>query len=392
MKYIFKIISFLLPVLFFVHAEDPDREKKQFSLFSIVTFKNTECDATSTTNLKGVCMTSSECSGKGTADGNCAASFGVCCVIRVSTCGGSVSQNCSYIENPGYPSEYTTTGDCSYTVTRCQDDICQLRLDFFRAILQQPTDSTGLCTNTILTTTSGSTGATFQNTPPLLCGTLTDQHIYVDAGTATTAATLKFTLASSASNYWRIKVSQIECWNPSRAPQGCLQYFTGHRNTVSSFNWDGTTACSTGCLLQEMDYSICYRPEAGMCTVAHGETSVASSLDAFDMSEGKLGALSILTQCGATANSNAYLQIYSTVKLIEDLFCGNNLAAWAYTAASTDEMTGGLVYARSSNPWTIKHGSPSGEKAQLTLAGFSIDTTQIPCSSSGNYESDDTVA
>ena len=28
-----------------------------------------------------------------------------------------------------------------------------------------------------------------------------------------------------------------------------------------------------------------------MCTVAHGETSVASSLDAFDMSEGKLGAL-----------------------------------------------------------------------------------------------------
>ena len=43
---------------------------------------NRECDAISTAGLKGVCMTTTECQGTGTTDGNCAASFGVCCVIR----------------------------------------------------------------------------------------------------------------------------------------------------------------------------------------------------------------------------------------------------------------------------------------------------------------------
>ena len=75
-------------------------------------------------------------------------------VYRVSTCGTAVTQvsilewqallgrprfklqiipitnnnnvcffrkNCTYIDNPGYPGTYSTTGDCSYTVSRCQD-------------------------------------------------------------------------------------------------------------------------------------------------------------------------------------------------------------------------------------------------------------------------------
>jgi len=387
MNYKIEIILSCLAVLSFVRAKDNDslsdnRDKKQFSLFSIVTFKNVECDATSTTNLKGVCMTSSECSGKGTADGNCAASFGVCCVIRVSTCGGSVTANCSYIENPGYPSAYTTTGSCSYTVTRCQDDICQLRLDFFRAVLQQPASSSGSCTDTILTTTIGSTGQTSQNTPPLLCGTLTDQHIYVDAGTATTAATVAFTIATSADNYWRIKVTQIECWNPSRAPQGCMQYFTGVRNTVTSFNWDGSSACSSGCLIQNMDYTICFRPEDGMCGNAFQQTSVSSSLDSWDMSEGLSGGAQTIAIC--TGIGNAVLEIHSTVGANQDQYCGNFLSTGVST--TTVDVTG-TVYARSSNPWTIRHGSDK-DANQATLAGFSIDSQQIPCSSTDGTQDD----
>merc|ERR1712209_216495 len=92
------------------------RDPKQFSLFSIVTFKNAECSSASTSGLKGVCMTSSECNDKGYSDGNCAASFGVCCIQRVSTCGGTVENNCTYIDNPSYPSTYTSTSSCSYTV------------------------------------------------------------------------------------------------------------------------------------------------------------------------------------------------------------------------------------------------------------------------------------
>ena len=51
-----------------------------FSLFSIVQFPNQQCTASSSTTTYGTCYTSSECTTKGgSADGNCAAGFGVCC-------------------------------------------------------------------------------------------------------------------------------------------------------------------------------------------------------------------------------------------------------------------------------------------------------------------------
>ena len=41
------------------------------------------CQAASTSTLQGTCLTSEECTDKGgTTDGNCAASFGVCCIIK----------------------------------------------------------------------------------------------------------------------------------------------------------------------------------------------------------------------------------------------------------------------------------------------------------------------
>ena len=127
-------------------------------------------------------------------------------------------------------------------------EICQVRLDFFKVVLQQPTSTTGSCTNTYTTITPGATGTTAYNKPPALCGTLTDQHctnttiltfrtkkfsihiniicrhlvrfslrlihshesifyilVYLDSGrTATTIATIKFTLASASDNYWRV--------------------------------------------------------------------------------------------------------------------------------------------------------------------------------------------
>ena len=49
-----------------------------------------------------------------------------------------------------------------------------------------------------------------------------------------------------------------------RAPPGCLQYFYGSsRHTFTSFNWDGTSSCSSGCLIKDQAYTICFRPERG---------------------------------------------------------------------------------------------------------------------------------
>lgn len=57
-------------------------KKKLFSLFTIVQFNNTQCNATSSLmSYLGVCYTPSECNRiEGTAVGNCASGYGVCCV------------------------------------------------------------------------------------------------------------------------------------------------------------------------------------------------------------------------------------------------------------------------------------------------------------------------
>ena len=85
--------------------------------------------STSSLTVYGTCYSSSECSSKGgTVDGNCAAGFGVCCVFTVSTCGSTVTNNCTYLQNPSYPSSESSGTSCSYSVTPKSDDICQLRL------------------------------------------------------------------------------------------------------------------------------------------------------------------------------------------------------------------------------------------------------------------------
>merc|ERR1719444_655779 len=103
----------------------PERDGKAFSLFSIVQFPNQQCTASSSSTTYGTCYTSSECTAKGgSSDGNCAAGFGVCCVITTSTCSTSISTNTTYIRNPNYPSSYTPTSaeTCTYTIKKVQDD------------------------------------------------------------------------------------------------------------------------------------------------------------------------------------------------------------------------------------------------------------------------------
>ena len=54
--------------------------------------------------------------------------FGVCCVFVLST-SGTVTQNCTYIQNPGYPSSYAGSG-LTYTVNKCSSGIRQRRNEF----------------------------------------------------------------------------------------------------------------------------------------------------------------------------------------------------------------------------------------------------------------------
>merc|ERR1719228_143054 len=147
-------VIFLVSSVSYVYTEvvhnSTQRKERVFSLFSIVQFPNEACASTSGTYSNGTCFTSSECSSKGgSAQGNCAAGFGVCCVFSVSATGSTVSQNCSYIVNPNYPSNYAPTSvpnTVSYTITKCSTDICRVRLDYDQFALDAPTIATTAAT------------------------------------------------------------------------------------------------------------------------------------------------------------------------------------------------------------------------------------------------------
>merc|ERR1712141_244060 len=160
-----------------------ERKQKLLSLFSVVTCPNDQCTGSSSSSSQsvlGTCFSSTECTNKGgKADGNCASGFGVCCVFTVNTCGATVANNCSYIQNPNYPSS-ESSGGCSFNISPLNADVCQLRLDFDNFDITETAPITGACTDTF-DVTSGSSRDYFA-----LCGTLTGQHMYVETGRATT--------------------------------------------------------------------------------------------------------------------------------------------------------------------------------------------------------------
>jgi len=364
-----------------------------FSLFNVVKFKNSMCQSKTTADLQGVCYTKTECEdGGGMVDGNCAAGFGSCCIFVVSgttaACGGTVSRNCSYIENPEFPATRATAGNCAFMVNRCSSDICQIRLDFkTSSVLAQPAAATGVCGEQLVVTPGSTVNAA--GIIPTLCGTLTGMHMYLDAGNGNTlASTLTFTTVAGGTKSWRIKVSQIECSSATRAPNGCLQYFTGPRATVQSYNWDGSAACTTGCQLASQDYNVCFRTEAGMCGIDYTPTATAAGINAFALGT-KLDANLANAQQGAancgmngnnacsTANTCSFIQIPNSgngqTAPGSDLYCGDHLNV-------NDVAQVSQTINSNQKPFRFRH-AVIGNSVQnaLPLAGFSIDATQVPC-------------
>ena len=110
-------------------------------------------------NRNGTCYTATECGEKGgTASGNCASGFGVCCIFIIrNTTSTTATENNTYIQNPSFPSVYTSTSSISYKVQKCQVGVCAMRLDFDIFVLEHPSDaletSGGSCPDTLKLTT-----------------------------------------------------------------------------------------------------------------------------------------------------------------------------------------------------------------------------------------------
>jgi len=363
------------------------RAGKSFSLFSIVQFPNQQCTSSSSSSTYGTCFTSSECSAKGgSADGNCAAGFGVCCVIYTSTCGATVTTNTTYIRNPSYPSSYTpsSTGSCTHTIDKVSDDVCQLRLDFQTMSGFATSTTAGLCSDSFAA--AGQTGVD----PPSICGTNTNYHMYVEFG-ATSTDTVKLTItygSTTTAKTWNILSRQISCTATWKAPTDCTQYFTGASGTVKSYNYAG------GQLLNKMYYTNCIRTEAGYCRIQWKESST-SSPDTFDMTpapattalaNGGYSPPAIAYACPvgyiyipdlsmdgrtgftsasmSTAPPQAHQSFYSTM-------CGTNFGLEGGTTS--------LVLVSAKQPFVLGVYTDTTTALTSPTTGFNMDYTQLAC-------------
>jgi len=358
----------------FALSVEEKRTDRMFSLFNVVKFTNSPCQAKSSNYLQGVCFTDKECSDRGgTEDGNCAAGFGRCCVFRNSVCGATVSENCTYVENPGFPNGYTGTipGNCAFTVNRMQTDVAQIRLDFTNLAMGNPNAAGGICDMDNLVIAGGATNLVGAQLIPTLCGVNTGQHVYVDAGTATAATTLTFTMVAASTATWRVKVSQIASSSMYKAPNGCLQYFMGIKNTITSFNFGtGAGDCNPNCNLQLLNYGVCFKQETGMCSMQYVQNSGAAN--AFQLDDTVANEANGRVKAANCANSGVIIPVtLAEFVRTNGVYCGQNLG-------SVDASTAPNVIPGDAGAFSFRTYSADTQVA--ALAGFSIDASQVPCS------------
>jgi len=326
-------------------------------LFSVVQFENKECSGSKESET-GVCYTEAECNDHGGAKiGNCASGFGVCCMVKTSTCGSTVQQNSSFIQNPSHPSKWAPAQatNCVYNVKPCNNNICQMRLEFLQFEVSGKA-ATGACgTNTMAV--NGGTARDISG----ICGTLTGQHLYIDNGRATADTVITFT-QQGAGSAWNIRVLQIECDNSMRAPDGCLQYYTGAGGKFTSLGRGDNLR------MLQFSYNICFRREANMCAIDY-KASTAGSFDlgnALNANDNKA-----IAGVANLAMAEAALSIPGAPQL---WYGGERLA-------NTNMGTLDEVIRATTIPFTVRNVGTLTDRAagQVANKGFDISWNQVPC-------------
>merc|ERR1711892_614072 len=340
---------------------------RAFSLFSIVQFPNAGCTSSTT---YGTCYTATECSAAGgSADGNCAAGFGVCCLITTNSCGSTISTNTSYIRNPNYPSSYTpsSTGSCNFAINKSAADICQLRIDF--QTMSGFDETAGVCSDSLVT--AGQTG----KQPPTVCGTMTGYHMYTEFGTTTTD-TVKLTLtygSTTTAKTWNLLLRQISCDATWKAPTDCVQYFTGSIGTTQSYNFAGAQ------LLQGMYYTNCIRTEYGYCGIQYKE-STGQTPDTFDFfpdsttnAESSAGGcpVSFVYIPNLSSDGVSALGIPSSTESFISVSCSQVLGL--------DGTAVSLALTTRAQPFIVGVYTDTTTTLTAPTTGFSLDYTQVPC-------------
>jgi len=322
MKYIH--FGFILS-LFLIDAV-LSKESKAIGIFNIVKFPNDSCDTGS--NRNGTCYTEQECSDKGgIKSGSCADGYGVCCVVEVA-CGGSTSENCTYLEAPSTISSDST---CQYQVCPLSSDISRIRLDLTTFTIAGPVTAAlnggvllggalGDCVTDTFTLTGSTKGS------PVICGSNSGQHIFVDTD-GSDCISVNFVFgADTFSRSYDIKVLQFDKRNEMGGPQGCLQFYSGTSGILKSFNYVDTSISSSH--LSSQDYDICIRRGADMCIICYSPTTGATpasfglSVSTADAAQAAMQSNCITDFLMIPEGNTKAIANSATVISSSDLFCG----------------------------------------------------------------------
>lgn len=293
------LLTFIVPLVTCTVTDDKARDEKLISTFQVVRFPNDGC--VGSTSRNGTCYTSQECSNKGgSSSGSCADGFGVCCIFVISTCGMSSSENLTYWSNP----TTVSNGVCSLDVIPASDDICSLRLDFTNFVITGPSTLSvaqgrrrfgtpveqhedayvleGVTwTTNCLVDTFYVQGPSPSSNPPVVCGTLSTQHMYLEADvdrgnkllfnigdvTAATQVTTSRGMGTVGLRTWDITISHIECTSITLPPTGCTKYFwsTTGLAILSNYNFASGTDSVNAIHLAQQHERFCVRRERGKC-------------------------------------------------------------------------------------------------------------------------------
>ncbi|KAF7263973.1 hypothetical protein GWI33_000788 [Rhynchophorus ferrugineus] len=348
-----------------------NRTARQFPWFpffagvGLVRFLNDECDAGN--GFVGTCYTRRECEFmEGTNVAYCANRAGACCVVQ-KTCGDSSDLNNTYFVSPGFPATYTGGSSCAFHIIK-QEDACQVRLDLLTLNLAQP-NINGTCTTDALVVTGGA------SIVPVICGENSGQHLYVDFNGNTTITVTIFVRSASASRSWNIRISQINCNCPWRAPSGCLQYYQSLSGTVRSFNYGTSSVLNGTRQLANMNYGVCVAMQPGYCSIQWSQSSDLYSFTVNDNTFLTVGTGTIGTTTASStgqACTTDFVVIPAPILVSTDLpvgadrFCGNGFPSV-------------ISY---SKPFVLTVVTDSNEVNDNGNRGFSLSYSQVLCDGS----------
>ncbi|XP_066947495.1 uncharacterized protein [Macrobrachium rosenbergii] len=195
--------------------------------------------------------------------------------------------------------------------------------------------------------------------------------VYIDVDTVTGPIELNInTVGEGFTRNWEILVTQIPCSSPQRPPGNCLQYYTGPQGAFSSFNY---LQGGPSQYLNNLNYAVCLRKEAGFCSIVYDNTVNGVKQD-FEIVNFRIGPTGLATSVVPVGEAGVGL-----IQCPDDylIMAGTRLCGDRLNDGSTNpQPTNSAPVTDSTNgPFTVQFITNTESVGQ----GFRLHYQQYPC-------------